>query len=246
MMFMHQGGYVIGFVVVVLVGCLGAFLGGRLLWQNLQGTPQTASTWTPPDDVAAAMTSAPGAAAGTPAPAAQNGPTPPAVIRVTLTQIVVPTVLAPTPDLSTPTPDPYAPTLAPYEPLTSTTSLTPTVTVTVEPAGVQYVLANPVRHSSGDCPGNYILGHVVDAKGNPLPNITLLLVDEYGNQETKVSKAGAAEAGRYDFPLFGAPRKFTLAIIDASGRLLSTKIEVPVGSGTAVGMTCHWVDFRKR
>jgi hypothetical protein len=243
MKIMRQRGYVIAFVVVLLVGCLGAFVGGRLLWQNIQGGSSAAGAWTPPVDIAAVTAAPVSVAATTPVAAQPGNPTPPAVIRMTLTQVVPPTVVIPTPDLSTPTPDPFAPTMVPYRPLTPT--LPVTVTVTTIPAGVEYVLANPVRHSNGDCPGNYILGHVMDAQGNPLPNVTLQLVDEYGNRETKVSKGGN-EAGRYDFPLFGPPRKFTVAVVDANGDLLSPQVQVPVGSGPAADMTCHWVDFRKR
>jgi hypothetical protein len=103
-----------------------------------------------------------------------------------------------------------------------------------------------VRHTAGDCPGAYILGHVTDAQGAPLANVRLRLTDEYGNQQTQTTKSGAGEVGRYDFPLFGPPRRFYLSVVDAQDRPLSPVIEIPHGVGAAPQATCHWADWRRR
>jgi hypothetical protein len=110
--------------------------------------------------------------------------------------------------------------------------------------GHDFVLARPVRHSSGDCPGSYILGQITDRSGNPLPGVRLALVDEWGNSASAVSKSGAGEVGRYDFPLFG-PRRYYLIVVDAAGRPLSARIEIAHGVGPNAQASCHWADWRR-
>jgi hypothetical protein len=133
---------------------------------------------------------------------------------------------------------------------TPTAQPMPTGTVAVSPgpspaAAFPFLLSKPVRHSTGDCPGNYILGLVSAPSGNPLSDVRLLLVDEYGNQEIQVTKAGA-DVGRYDFPIFGPPRRFYLTVVDAGTRPISPRIEIPHGVGAGAQATCHWVDWRRQ
>ena len=243
---MSQRGYAIAFLVVLLVGCLGAFFGGRVLWQRLQASAAASSAWSPPDEAVATDP-----ALATPVPQASvtpggaGGATPPAVIQVTLTRLVIPTPIVPTIDLSTPTPDVMATLLA--ETPTPAITMTAMAKATLDAGNFLFVLSSPVRNSTGDCPvGNYILGRVVDVAGNPLPNVRLLLVDEYGNQDNKVTKSEAADAGRYDFPIGGPPRRFYLTVVDSNGTALSARVEIPHELGAAEGATCHWADWRQR
>ena len=127
---------------------------------------------------------------------------------------------------------------------------TPTETETASPspspvAAFPFLLTRPVRHSAGDCPGNYILGAVTDRNGKPLPDVRLRLVDEYGNEEFKVTKGGA-DAGRYDFPIFGPPRRFYLSVVDGSNRPISPQVEIPYGLGADAQATCHWADWQRQ
>jgi hypothetical protein len=233
---MRQRGYAIVFGLVLLAACAGGFFGGRYLIRRLQQDFRPRTTWAPP------TLSAPVGPEG-------RGPT---VIRGTS----VPRLIA-TPDA---TPSPSAASSLPGTASPAATSATfqmmliapesapaATETVAFAPSPVPaflFGLMRPVKHSAGDCPGNYILGQVVDRGGNPMSDVRLSLVDEYGNVETKATKSGV-DAGRYDFPLFGPPRKFYLMVVDDRGRPLGPEIEIAHGLGAYAQATCHWVDWRR-
>ncbi|MCU0500667.1 MAG: hypothetical protein MUC51_02670 [Anaerolineae bacterium] len=146
------------------------------------------------------------------------------------------------------------PTSAAKEPLgqtsTAIVSPSPTVTATSVPptrkADYAFELVRAVRNSSGDCPGAYILGSVIDQAGKPMPDVSLRLTDEYGNQQIQTSKKVASEAGRYDFPLFGPPRRFFLSVVDPQGRPLSPAVEIPHGVGSTAEAKCHWADWQRQ
>ena len=133
---------------------------------------------------------------------------------------------------------------------TAVASPTPTVSATPTPgprrADVAFDLVRPVRNTTGDCPGSYVLGSVIDSAGKPMPDVSLRLTDEYGNQQTQTTKKVASELGRYDFPLFGPPRRFFLTVIDAQGRPLSPVVEIPHGVGSAAEARCHWADWQRQ
>ncbi|PKO22760.1 MAG: hypothetical protein CVU38_07550 [Chloroflexi bacterium HGW-Chloroflexi-1] len=236
---MRRYGYVFAFALVLLAVCAGAYFGGRFLVQRFQQDFQPRPAWTP-----AGPTAPPRAGQAWTAPAltvdpAAQGPAP------TPTRPVIPTpAVPPTPTFA---PVPSVPPVDRTPQPAVTTGLTETPSP--EPTALNsfpYVLARPMRHSSGDCPGSYVLGQVTDRAGNGLPDVRLRLVDEYGNWDTKVTKSGAGEVGRYDFPLFGAPRRFYLTVVDASGNALSAPVEIPHGVGANPGATCHWVDWRQQ
>jgi hypothetical protein len=235
---MRQRGYLIAFVFVLLAAGAGGFWGGRFLIPRLQQDFGPQATWTPPivtlpvDTGQAtptfALTVRPEASpssAARPVPASAT----PARIEVTVPAPVG--VEPPASETATPEPTPFE-----------------TETVFPSPSPVPafpFLLARPVRHSTGDCPGNYILGSVTDRGGAPLSNVHLLLADEYGNQENTVTKGGS-DAGRYDFPLFGPPRRFYLSVVDASGHPLSPRVEISHGVGADARTTCHWADWRRQ
>ena len=239
---MRQRGYIIAFVLVLLTACVGGFFGGGFLIRRLQQDFGSQATWAPPTLPASAQTEGP-----TPEAAANARPTSslshstPLVLATPIPTRILVTVPAPagaeTPasDMASPSPEPEP---TPAETETAAPSPSPE-------AAFPFLLARPVRHSTGDCPGAYILGLVTDRGGAPLPDVRLLLTDEYGNQETKVTKGGG-DAGRYDFPLFGPPRRFFLAVVDASGRAISPRIEIPHGVGADAQAQCHWVDWRRQ
>jgi hypothetical protein len=235
---MHQRGYIVAFVLVLLVACAGGFFGGRVLLRRLQQDFGTQTTWAPPTVTLPARE---GQVTPTSALSVRPASSPSSATRAvpasaTPARILV-TVPAPS-GVETLVSEPASPEPTPTETETALPSPSPAATF-------PFLLAQPVRHSTGDCPGNYILGLVSDRGGTPLPDVHLLLVDEYGNQETQVSKAGA-DAGRYDFPLFGSPRRFYLSVADASGHPISPRIEIPHGVGADTQATCHWVDWRQR
>ena len=86
---------------------------------------------------------------------------------------------------------------------------------------------------------------MTDPGGAALPEVRLRLADEYGNEESKMTKGGA-DAGRYDFPIFGPPRRFYLSVVDGNARPLSTRTEIPHGVGADAQAQCHWVDWRRQ
>ena len=224
---MRQRGYLIAFVLVLLIACVGGFFGGRFLIRRLQQDFGSQATWAPPTASLRrprweTLRRRP---RRTPRPTASlSRSTSPVLATPVPTRILV-TVPAPA-GVETPAPDTASPEPEP----------TPTETETAAPspspvAAFPFLLARPVRHSTGDCPGAYILGLVTDRGGTPLPDVRLRLVDEYGNEEFKVTKGGA-DAGRYDFPIFGPPRRFFLSVVDGSTRPNSAhRIEVPARCG---------------
>jgi hypothetical protein len=237
---MAKRGYAIAFLIVLLAAGGAAFFGGRYLLRSFQGGALSGSGWVPPDQRTA--TAAPGAPAAVVPPTAKA----PAALSADFT-----------PDLSRVTVVPFAsptPTAVATRVLalvqTRSAAVAETATATPSPTPVspstEYVAAGPVRYSTGDCPGNYVVGRVTGTNGNPLPNVRLLLVDEYGNAEAKVSKAGANEAGQYDFPLFGAHRRFYLSIADPGGNPLSPVVEIDYGADANPQATCHRLDWRKQ
>ncbi len=87
---------------------------------------------------------------------------------------------------------------------------------------------------------------MTDRRGNPLPDVSLRLEDEFGNTQVQATKTTGGDVGRYDFPLFGPPRRFYLTVIDAQGRKLSPVVEISHGLGSAAQATCHWADWEQR
>jgi hypothetical protein len=237
---MRQRGYLIAFVLVLLAAGVGGFFGGRFLIRRLQQDFGSQDTWAPPTLPALAQTggATPGAAANARPTSSLSRSTPPVLAAQIPTRILV-TVPAPagaeTPASGVASPEPEP---TPTETETATPSPSPE-------AAFPFLLARPVRHSMGDCPGAYILGLVTDRNGVPLSDVRLRLVDEFGNEEFKVTKGGA-DAGRYDFPIFGPPRIFFLSVVDGNTRPNSPRIEIPHGVGADAQAQCHWADWRRQ
>ena len=237
---MRQRGYLIAFVFVLLTACVGGFFGGQLLIRRLQQDFGPQATWTPPTASPASRVgdATPAAAATARLTASPAQGTPPGRATPIPTRVLV-TVPAPASG-ETPVSEGVSPEPEPTATETATVSPSPSP----EPA-FPFLLARPVRHSTGDCPGAYILGLVTDRSGAPLPDVRLRLVDEYGNEEFKVTKGGA-DAGRYDFPIFGPPRRFFLSIVDGNSRTNSPRIEIPHGVGADAQTQCHWADWQRQ
>ena len=237
---MRQRGYIIAFVLVLLIAGVGGFVGGRFLIRRLQQDFGSQATWAPPTLPAPAQTGSatPGAAA-TARPTLSLSRGTPSVLATPIPTRILVTVPAPagaeTPvsDVASPGPEP-----SPTETETAASSPSPA-------AAFPFLLARSVRHSTGDCPGAYILGLVTARSGAPLPDVRLRLVDEFGNEEFKVTKGGA-DAGRYDFPVFGPPRRFFLSVVDGNTRPNSPRIEISHGVGADAQAQCHWVDWRRQ
>lgn len=165
----------------------------------------------------------------TPTPTPTPPPTRPLTAVQTPTGAPTPT---PTP-LPPPTPEPPTPT--------------PEATATPVPRPLfLFELAGRIRHDN-NCPGEYVIGTVRDAAGRPLVGITLRMQDEYGNGDTKVTKGAAGEEGRYDFVLFGPPRRIYVWVVDEGGHPLSPRVEIlhKLPNSGYETFTCHYVGWRR-
>lgn len=235
---MRQRGYIVLFILVLLLACVGGILGGRFLLQQAQQDFAPRTGWTPP------LTSPTAAVLPAITQTSVLETTSPAASRPTPTVLIVPTPTGVPPVLITPIP---IGTQTPEGVVTET----PSPTLPPSPtAAFPYILARPVRASSGDCPGMpglvYVLGQVTDRAGVPLPDVRLKLVDEYGNVAFASSKASQADLGRYDFPVTGPARRLYLTVVDTAERPLSAEVEIRYGLPPTAEATCHWVDWRRQ
>jgi hypothetical protein len=106
-----------------------------------------------------------------------------------------------------------------------------------------YSLAEPVSHHAA-CPGNYIVGQVLNAAGAPVASVRISLVDQWGNRAETWSKDGAGDYGRYDFPINFFPNRYTLLVIDGAGNPLSAPVVVDHLQGDGGDAPCHTVIWR--
>lgn len=106
-----------------------------------------------------------------------------------------------------------------------------------------YTLAQPVSHHAA-CPGNYIVGQVLDAGGSPVAGVHIILVDQWGNRADAISKDGAADYGSYDFPINFFPNRYILTVVDQAGNPISSAIVVDHLQGEGGDAPCHSVVWR--
>lgn len=105
----------------------------------------------------------------------------------------------------------------------------------------RFVLNQPVWHDN-NCPGGYVVGQVIGWNGGPLAGVGLILNDAWGNRYQAVSKAGANDAGRFDFPLFSdTPQTLHLTVVDGAGNPISPAIPVPHNVTQESSFPCHHV-----
>ena len=105
----------------------------------------------------------------------------------------------------------------------------------------RYILNEPVWHDT-NCPGGYVVGQLVDWNGGPVVGVRLELADAWGNRYTTFSKAGASDAGQFDFPLFSAtPQTLHLTVLDGGGNPISPSIPVPHNVDQSNTFPCHHV-----
>lgn len=225
---MRRSVFFLVLLAAILVICVAAFVLGRLIVPPGEAELRARAAWTPPASQQTPLVRATGTLART---TPQPTITPTRAVGITR---AVATVVPPTRADSSSSSE------------TPTSSPTPTQSPTATAGTFAFVLARPLRHSAGDCPGIYVLGQVSDRRGNPLPNVSVRLTDEYGNQQGTTTKSGANEIGRYDFPIFGPARRLYLGIVDARNQPLSAVVEIPHGLGAFAKATCHWADWQQQ
>jgi penicillin-binding protein 1C len=144
-----------------------------------------------------------------------------------------------TPMVETPTP-----TLTPMPTETPTETQTPTPTPTAGPPPPLYNLVD-MRHDN-NCPGNYIMGQIQNSKGEPVADVRIIIIDQYGNFMQSVSKSGAIDYGRYDVPIDTNDREFYVTVVDESGSPLSFSATVRHRIGELSDLSCHHLIWRAR
>ena len=108
-------------------------------------------------------------------------------------------------------------------------------------AGGLYAIAGAIQHDS-DCPGNYVMGRVVNQAGGPVAGIQVNLRDQWGNQAYAVSKSGATDYGLFDFPIAsGSPHELYLTVMDGSGNPVSATFTIFHKMGDAGDASCHHI-----
>jgi hypothetical protein len=148
----------------------------------------------------------------TPTVAATSSPMPP-----TSTNTPAATA-APVPS---PTTQPVSATRAPVA-----TRTRPAPTKTLSP--YRFQPAGPAQPDpSHPCPGcpkapAYIVGHVLDAAGNPLAGVRLVCYNEWHRYPVVASKGG----GEYDFPIIQAATTWTVVVLDPADQPISPEVKV--------------------
>ncbi|MEZ4614338.1 MAG: hypothetical protein R2867_02325 [Caldilineaceae bacterium] len=61
-------------------------------------------------------------------------------------------------------------------------------------------MAAPIVHDN-NCPGQYVMGRVINGAGEPVAGVWIKMNDQWGNEATTVSKSGAIDYGLFDFPI---------------------------------------------
>jgi penicillin-binding protein 1C len=145
------------------------------------------------------------------------------VVPTPSAQQASPTPDAPTPEAVTPTPEPQA---AP-------------VVVAAE-GDLKFGLAQAIQNHNA-CPGQYIVGAVLNRAGRPMAGVHIVMVDEWGNRADAYSKSGANDSGEYDFPINTTPNRFTLTVVDASGSAVSAPVTIEHLQGYGGNAPCHTV-----
>jgi hypothetical protein len=112
--------------------------------------------------------------------------------------------------------------------------------IAASPSDFRFGLGQGILHHDG-CPGQYIVGAVLSTSGTPMPGVHVAMIDEWGNRADAWSKNGAADAGRYDFPIGATPNRYTLTVVDANGMPISAPVTVEHQQGYGGAHACHTV-----
>jgi penicillin-binding protein 1C len=112
--------------------------------------------------------------------------------------------------------------------------------VAASPADFSFALARPVENHAS-CPGNYIVGQVLNRQGTPVAGVHIVMVDEWGNRSDTSSKNGEADYGSYDFAIHSFANHYTLTVVDPAGNIASPAVTVEHLQGAAGDAPCHTV-----
>lgn len=145
--------------------------------------------------------------------------------------------------VSTPRPVPPTPEITQDDLPTPETGATATITGTIFPdvrgtpiaiptgtprpagpaSGFAYQPGVVTENLGNGCFGRYILGTVFNGDGAPVPGVTLLLVDQYGNRVSAVSKDNPP--GAFDLPISQGSQTYQLTVV-AGDEVLSPPVTI--------------------
>jgi len=182
------------------------------------------------------------------------GPTPTPTPTPAPNRTLLPTTIAPQNEGSA---TPVAGTSSIQETLlpTPTPTATPVPDITAIPDGFPTATALPavagstatgvyralgVAHDEF-CSGDYVLGQVLSRAGAPVAGVRIVAVDEWGNRSEVLTKSGANDFGRYDFPIGTNPRDLTVTIVDSAGNPLSET--VGIAHRRFDDLSCHHITW---
>ena len=107
-----------------------------------------------------------------------------------------------------------------------------------------YALNTSVIHDRS-CPGQYVMGRVINLQGAPVAGIRIRARDEWGNSYETTSKNGGQDYGLFDFPIYSySPHDIYVTVIDANGAPISQDVLIPHFKGSMADATCHHVVFQ--
>jgi hypothetical protein len=90
------------------------------------------------------------------------------------------------------------------------------------------------------------MGQILDSAGNPLPGVSVIGVDQWGNFMQSVSKAGQLDYGRFDFPIAADAREYYVTVVDGQGAPLSFSVTIQHQMGDLTGVACHYITWQSR
>jgi hypothetical protein len=179
----------------------------------------------------------------TPTPLQTNTQTPTPTTTATPT-LIPPTATSTSTWTPTPTPPPPTPTPTPIPP---TVTRAPTATPSPRPPApspspYRFLPAGPVQadpsHPCPACPRApaYIVGHVLDASGNPLAGVRLVCYNEWHRYPVVASKGG----GEYDFPIIQADTTWYLVVLDQTDTPISPEVPVTIRLAESCRYILDW------
>jgi len=203
-------------------------------------TPARATS-TIADEAPETATPTEAAPSATPTGSATPTPAPPSPTH-TATATASPSA-TPSATVAPPSPSPSPSATA----LPAPTGAPPAVTATEPPAPTApsshlFLPAGPVQadpsHHCPTCPKApaYIVGHVLDAAGNPLPGVRLVCYNEWHRYPVVASKGG----GEYDFAIIQAQTTWTVVVLDESDRPISPEAAVPFDPNETCRYILNW------
>lgn len=85
----------------------------------------------------------------------------------------------------------------------------------------------------------YIYGTVRDAAGNGLEGVSVQVANEWNPPIVAVTKGGG-EVGKYDIPINAVVVDWEIALVDAAGNLISTKVQIQFDANSTNGYRVDW------